>query len=601
MADNPISYDTRANALQSSHEEALIGRVLQMFAQLQTYRNVFASHWEEVAELVLPTSRNTFFYGNYNWPGQKKTDRQVDATGMMALSRFAAICDSLLTPRNSKWHGLGANNPYVMKDRASRLWFEQATDILFKYRYSTVANFSSQNLSNFQSLGAFGNGGMFIDEFDGTNGIIGMRYKAIPLGELFIRENHQGLIDSFIRWFRLTARQAFQKWPAAAEAGKLAYLQASLDASSEQLFDFLHCVEPNEDYDPTRLDRKGKPFASTYVAVQGKCLLGEGGYRTFPLAPSRYDQTPGETYGRGPAMMVLPALKTLNAEKRTFLKAGHRAADPVLLTADDGMVDFNMRPGALNKGGMSPDGRPLVGTLPAGNIQITAEMMQEERSLINDAFLVTLFQILTDTPQMTATEVIERTNEKGILLAPTVGRQQSEYLGPMIDRELDILSHMGLLPPMPPRLKEAHGEYEVVYTSPMAKAMRAQEAAGFMRTLSSVQDLVQITQDPSLLDPFDFDVAIPKIADIQGVPESWMANSQAIQAKRQNRAKQQQVQQQIQAAPAQAAMMKAQAIQQKAGMTPPQQQQGQPQQGQPGQPGQQPQQQQPAQAGIPGG
>ena len=45
-------------------------------------------------------------------------------------------------------------------------------------------------------------------------------------------------------------------------------------------------------------------------------------------------------------------------------------------------------------------------------------------------------------PQMTATEVIERTNEKGILLAPTIGRQQSEYLGPMIERELDRIAHV---------------------------------------------------------------------------------------------------------------------------------------------------------------
>src|SRR4029077_1707786 len=105
-------------------------------------------------------------------------------------------------------------------------------------------------------------------------------------------------------------------------------------------------------------------------------------------------------------------------------------------------------------------------------------MMAEERTLIGDAFLVTLFQILTETPQMTATEVIERTNEKGILLAPTVGRQQSEYLGPMIERELDVLGAQGLLPPMPPRLKEAKGEYQVVYTSPFSRAMRAQEAAG---------------------------------------------------------------------------------------------------------------------------
>ena len=53
-------------------------------------------------------------------------------------------------------------------------------------------------------------------------------------------------------------------------------------------------------------------------------------------------------------MMVLPALKTLNAEKRTFLKQGHRAGDPVLLTADDGiLMSPDLTPGAMNAGGMS--------------------------------------------------------------------------------------------------------------------------------------------------------------------------------------------------------------------------------------------------------
>ena len=81
-----------------------------------------------------------------------------------------------------------------------------------------------------------------------------------------------------------------------------------------------------------------------------------------------------------------------------------------------------------------------------------------------------------------------------------------------------------------------------------------------MRTVESVKELVNITQDPSLLDPFNFDVAIPAIAEIQAVPESWMANDQQIQAKRQGRAKSQQQDKQIQALPAQAAMMKAQAV-----------------------------------------
>jgi hypothetical protein len=303
-----------------------------------------------------------------------------------------------------------------------------------------------------------------------------------------------------------------------------------------------------------------------------RTLITEGGYHTFPIAASRYEQAPQETYGRGPAQMVLPSLKTLNAEKRVFLKQGHRAGDPVLLTADDGIVDVSLRPGALNKGGMTADGKPLVGVLPTGNIQITEQMMAEEKNLINDAFLVNLFQILTESPQMTATEVIERTNEKGILLAPTMGRQQSEKLGPLIDREIDVLARLGKLPPMPKLLKEAKGAYEVVYTSPMSKAMRAQEAAGFMRTLETVKELVQITGDTSLLDPFAFERAVPEIADIQSVPESWMSSPEEMKAKAQNRAAETKRQQAIQAAPAQAAMMKAQAVAAKAGTAPQQQQ-----------------------------
>src|SRR5215472_4377679 len=211
----PETLPTKHAPRQVPPEEAEIVReILQEFSQFISFRTAFAMQWEEAAQLILPTSRNTFFYQNFNWQGQKKTDRQIDATGMIALNRFAAICDSLLTPRNSKCHRLVANNDYVMKDRATRLWFEQVTDLLFKFRYAPHANFSSQNNQNFQSLGAFGNATMYIDAFDGRQygGSLGIRYRAVPLGETFYGENHQGIVDRMIRWFRMTAYQAAQKW-----------------------------------------------------------------------------------------------------------------------------------------------------------------------------------------------------------------------------------------------------------------------------------------------------------------------------------------------------------------------------------------------------
>ena len=85
-------------------------------------------------------------------------------------------------------------------------------------------------------------------------------------------------------------------------------------------------------------------------------------------------------------------------------------------------------------------------------------------------------------------------------------------VGPMIDREIDLAIRLGRLPPPPPELMEAKGAYKVVYTSPLSRAMRAQEAAGFMRSVETVKELVNVTQDMSLLDPFDFDTAIPQIS-----------------------------------------------------------------------------------------
>lgn len=541
---------------QSKYDEELVEKALSVFKAAQASRYITGSHWEEVAQVIDPNSRNTFQFGNYNAPGQKKTDRQVDATGMMALNRFTAICNSLITPSNSFWHSMEAEDDYVMKDRQTRLWYEQVVKVLFRLRYTPEANFVQQNFAKYRSLGAYGNNGMFVDELDiALSGRRGFRYKSVPMGELFFTTNHQGAVDGFVRWLRFNARQAMQKWPDTFPE----MLRPALEQNSDQLFDFIHWVGLRSDYQPGRLDVKGKRYLSCYVCLKSKTLLQEGGYRTFPMDVERYEVAPGEDYGRGPAMMVLPSLKTLNAEKRTFLKQGHRAGDPVLLVGDDGLLSPDLTPGAVNAGGMSADGKPLVGVLPTGNIQTTKEMMDEERSLIQDAFLVSLFQIAMDTPTMSATEVIERTNEKSILLS---GLDMLIPAG-QVAREMDMALYNGWLPPMPPRLKEAMKAgavtHRMVLTSPLSKSKQASEAAGFFRTLEGLKEIVAVTQDQSILDPFDFDKAARGIAEIQSVRESWMADDKAIAGKRKARADAQQRQEMIQAAPAAAAMMKAKA------------------------------------------
>lgn len=524
------------------------------YNQAAADRGTLDSHLEEVCRYVLPSFSGQFTNGGIDQtPGAKKNQSIYDSTALIALPRFAAVMESMLTPRGTKWHRLAPLETALRKDRAVQLWMDEATDVLFRYRYAPDANFAAQNNQNYLALGAIGTGTMFIDALDNAPGL---RYKSIHLGDIFFFENHQGIIDKAIRRITFSARQAGQKFGAGvlppAIRDKIGTPQA------EQKFKFLHCVHPRADVDNGRVDYKGMPFASYYIALEDKSLLREGGYQTFPYAIGRHTQAPGEVYGRSVAMEALPSIKTLNEEKKTLLRTGHKLVDPVLLVHDDGVLgNPTSRPGGVISGGVNKDGRPLVHALPTGNLVAGEKMMELERVTINDAFLVTLFAILTENPQMTATEVLERIREKGVLLSPSMGRQQTEYLGPMIDRELDVLARQGLLPPMPPALREAGGAYRVEYDSPLSRAQRAEEASGFLRWVETSLKIATESQNPEMLDWIDVDGAQPELAELMAVPTRWVRTLDNVLAVREQRAEAQQTQQAVDALPGAAQMAKA--------------------------------------------
>lgn len=538
--------------LGEKYEEELAGELIRQFEYLSGLRGTWESHWREIAERIWPMHKNLFNNGqNLQSQGDKRNQEILDSTPVLALQRFGAILDSLLTPRNQFWHNLKPSDRTLLRDKNTMDWFQKANTILFDYRYSPKANFSAQNQLQYKSLGGYGTGSMFIDSLAGQKGI---RYKNVHLGEMFLQENHQGIVDKVCRYFLLTARQAMQMFG----DKNPDTIKDKVKTQPETPCFFLHWVCPRKDKDPYRKDFKGMEYASYYISMDGKSLVAEGGYRTFPYAISRYEQAPQEAYGRSPAMDVLPAIKTLNKQKELLLKQGQLAVDPVMLVHDDGIMDgASVESGTYISGAVTADGRPLAQTLPVGRIDIGKELMDDERLVINDSFLVTLFQILTENNEMTATEVMERTREKGILLAPTIGRQQSEYLGPMIERELDILSSQGLLPPMPPFLRDAQGEYTIVYDSPITRTQKSEWAAGAVRSIEVLMNVANTMQDPSKLFYINWDVAAPEIAEIYGTPSTWMNTPEKVQELKAQMAKQQEMQMAIQAAPSAAAVVKA--------------------------------------------
>lgn len=295
------------------NESERIGRILREQKSMETDRSVFEQHWQEIAERILP--RSAEFKGTRQ-KGGKRTEKAIDATGALALQKFGAAIESVITPRTQKWHTL--SNERFANDEEVQRYFQEVRDILFRLRYAPWANFASQSHEHYISSGAFGTGCTFVDNVIGK----GPRYCTYHLREIYFTENFQGMIDVVHRKYCMTARQAIQQF---GEDNLPQQVRTTAKSDPSKQFNFLHRVEPNDKRDMSRQDKEGMPFRSVHICMEGSKIVQEGGYWSQPYAISRYYTAPGEVYGRSPAMVVLPDIKLLNEINRAIIEGAQMA------------------------------------------------------------------------------------------------------------------------------------------------------------------------------------------------------------------------------------------------------------------------------------
>ena len=120
-------------------------------------------------------------------------------------------------------------------------------------------------------------------------------------------------------------------------------------------------------------------------------------------------------------MTALADIKMLNKMSEVTIRAAQKQVDPPLLVPDDGfMLPVRTIPGGLNfyRSGTRDRIEPL--NIGANN-PLGLNMEEQRRQAIRAAFYVDQL-ILEPGPQMTATEVVQRTEEKMRLLGPLTGR-----------------------------------------------------------------------------------------------------------------------------------------------------------------------------------
>ena len=542
---------------------------LREFQQLQDLRWNWESYWADIARRVLP-HQNVFQRAVLGVSqAERRTEYIFDSTAPQALENCAALFESMLFPRTQKWHQLTPTDPSLKDDREARAYLENLNDILFAARYSPRANFASQAHENMLGLIAFGTGSVFVDDALGST----LRYRAVPLQDLYFAENHVGVIDTVFRKFEFTATQAVDKWGADQVPPGV---KASYDnpAQSHRVYEWLHVVKPRRNPEYGRKDWRGMPWEECYLCVNPIQIVDEGGYRMNPYATSRFTVGPREVYGRSPFFIALADVKMLNEMSRTDLNNAQRAADPPVLLPESGNA-FSVRPGALNYGMVSDDGKPLaIPYISGAKVDITEEKMEYRRKAIKEAAYGNVFEMLLENPNMTATQVLQIAEERGILLTPAMGRQQSEFLGNVINREIDILFHAGVLDslgPMPDSLARTGGLIKVEYQSPLNRLQRAQDVIAIQRTLEQLIPVAEAGH-PEILDVFDWEKMAREVSDVNGLRSDLLLSPEQMKSLQDQKAQQANAQALVQAAPQAAGAAKNLAQAQQIATSAPQQQ-----------------------------
>jgi hypothetical protein len=513
----PKHSDTLPQAPQPCVDEALA-----RLNGMEAARTHWLPLWQELAAQIMPRKSPALGLGPAASPGHGGDEAVFDSTPAHSLELLASALGGLLTNPALPWFDLrlGRGAP---DDEAVRTFLAEARERLLQAFNAEATGFQTCVHELYLDLCLFGTAVMHV-EADPDSGV---RFSARPMGEMYLAEDARGVVDSVIRRYSLTARQAWGQWgqDCSAEVARMA------EENPEQPVEILHAVHPRADRDPGSPANRHFPLASLYIEAQTRHLLEESGYHEMPYMCPRWAKAPGEAYGRGPGLTALSDVRVLNAMSRTALMAAEKMSDPPLMVPDDGFLGpIHSGPGGLSYYRAGSSDR--IESLPVRvDLAAIEAMTERRRQSIRRIFLAD--QLTPEPANVTATEALIRQNEKMRVLGPTLGRMQTEFLAPLIERVFNILLREGDLPPWPKNLPQ--GSLNIDYASPIARAQRQAEADNLGQAVRYLAPLLAQGDPFHLLDNFEPDAIARHAASLFGLPADYLRPVEAVQQLRQAR------------------------------------------------------------------
>lgn len=474
--------------------------------KLKSNRHNWDSLWQDLSDYFCP-GRITAV--RKEEPGARKTQKIYDNTGADAAQKLAAGLYSRTVNPSSKWFYLTLEEADSDLEQNSKVceWFDIARD-----RTQSVINKRGTGAlyQTYCDLTTLCNAVLFTNE----DPITGISFRVFPIDTVDIAEDYRGVVDTVYRKFEMTLRQIEQEFPGKLPYDKKQQMEDDPDAKAW----VLHVVGPRKKYDPDKIDNLNMPIESVYILCDGEVVLQEGGYPEMPYAVARLEVLAGELYGRGPATIALPEVKSLNEMAKLQLDGSNmRLRPPLDVPVNAYLNPIELIPGYKNLN-QDEGGRRVTALNVSGDLQYTSKDIEAMQTKVKEIFYNDQLYLRTNA-EMTATEVQKRSEIQMQLMGPWQGRLELELFEPLINRILGILIRQGEVPPPPQELLEASEDrtlsgkpqeelsekqaekqrqkyttkaLKIVYDSPLARAQRLVDVQVIDQVKMSIAQAMQL-------------------------------------------------------------------------------------------------------------
>lgn len=515
--------------------EKIRSRKTAMWAE----RNTFDPLYRDLARHILPRS-GRFLVSDRNKANSSAFNKILDSTPTKAARVMAAGMMAGMTSPARPWFRLATPDPDLMKYKPVQLWLDGVQNMM----RTVFARSNTYRILHgiYSELGVFGTAATIITpDFDSV-----IHCYGLTVGEYAIACNSKGVVDTIYREFDMPVHAVVREFGIenCSETVKTAFNTGKLD----QWVTILHVIEPRDVRGNSPL-AKDKPWASIYMEsaksdVQDK-FLREGGFDYFPALAPRWEVVGGDIYGSCPGMEALGDIKQLMHDQKTTTKAMDYQANPpvqIPIQLKNSAYGLDLLPGGEN---FVDQNNPNGGIRSAFDVNLRLDYMlphiQDIRQRINGAFYADLFLMLANDTRSgtTAAEIMERHEEKMLMLGPVLERLQNEMLDPLIDIAFQqcLNAKVGgrsVLPQPPPELQGM--DLKVDFISTLAQAQKQVGAGALVSGLQFYGAIAQFS--PQSLDKLDFDQMIDVYSDLTNQNPTVIRDDKEVQALRDSRAQQ---------------------------------------------------------------